>query len=100
MAYTVERIGFDVQPYDNDDGTLKGVRLSRELRIERKSDDGRVLDRGWPEAQASIDIPAERVEDVIKELVSWMCYYATGEAAKDSRDPVSWPNSVSTVVRP
>ena len=36
------------------------------------------------------------MEDLIRELVSWPVYFATGEAARDQRDPVARASCVAT----
>lgn len=90
---------YDVQPVENPDGTLAGLRINVDERIERVADDGRVLDRGLPVTVNSIEIPQSKVALLMHSLMDWPMYYATGESARDSRKPVSWPNSYQTWIQ-
>jgi hypothetical protein len=87
---------YDVQPVENPDGTLAGLRIDVDERVERVADNGRVLDRGFPVTVNSIEIPQSKVADLVRDLIDWPLYYATGISARDARSPVSWPNSLQT----
>ena len=90
---------YNVHPVENPDGTLAGLRIDVDERIERVSDNGAVLDRGLPVTVQSLEVPQSKVADLVRELVDWPLYYANGEAARDSRKPVSWPNSTQTWIQ-
>lgn len=96
MAYDQVKTEYDVQPIENPDGTLGGLKIQQTRRLLRVRDDGAVLNFGRSEDVGSaLEIPWGKVEELVRELVSWPLYYASGQAARDRAKPVSWPNSVS-----
>jgi len=98
MAYDKVIDDIDVHPDENEDGTLKGLRLQLTRRVVRKAEDGRTMDRGYPaDIGEPLFVPVDDIGALISEMVSWPTYYATGESARDRREPVSWPNSKGTV---
>ncbi|QSM01184.1 hypothetical protein SEA_NANOSMITE_160 [Mycobacterium phage Nanosmite] len=76
---------YEVQPLENADGTLEGLKIQRTERIQRESDNGRVLDYGYPvrDVGEPLEIPASKISDLVRELVDWPLYYATGQAARE-----------------
>jgi hypothetical protein len=91
---------YSVQPIENHDGTLGGLTIQRTERIARVSDSGAALSFGTAkEVGDPLEIPASKVADLARELVDWSLYYATGQAARDRRDPVQWPNSKSSELK-
>jgi hypothetical protein len=94
MAQDNKITKYEVQPIENPNGTLAGLRIQRTERFSRVSDSGAVLSYGHTtDVGDPMEIPWNKVADLVRELVDWPLYYANGEAARDRRDPVSWPNS-------
>lgn len=93
MAWNRKTTSYDVHPIENPDGTLAGLRITQDERVDRLSDADAVLKRGEIKEVASIEIPWRKVEGLARDLINWPLYYASGNAARDRRDPVSWPNS-------
>lgn len=94
MAYDKTRHSYDVQPVDNPDGTLAGLKIIHQVVTDRVSEDGKLLRRGNIEEVESIEIPNSKLDGLIQELFSWPLYYASGEAARDSMPgKVNWPKS-------
>jgi len=78
MANDVERIGFRVQPVD-EDGHLQSLQVQKTMRVERRSSDGRVLDYGWAkDVGEPMEIPVHKLADLVREFVSWAVYFADG----------------------
>ena len=84
MAVDRKRTEYTVQPMENEDGTLEGLRIQRTERVIRESDTGAILNHGWPtNVGEPLEIPASKVADLVRELTDWPLYYATGQAARD-----------------
>lgn len=85
MARDVRKTEYNVQPLENPDGTLEGLSIQRTVRVSRVADDGRVLSYGSTEDVGEpLEILANKVADLVRELVDWPLYYARGEAAREA----------------
>lgn len=86
MPKNVNHTSFEVMPVESPDGTLSSLTIQRTLRIERQSDNGRTLDYGATGPVGDpIQVPAEKVSDLVRELADWPMYYASGQATKDRK---------------
>jgi len=86
MAYDKTVTKFNVQPSEDAEGNLTGIRIQCTVATTRMSDDGKELRRGWPEDYGpEMFVPASHVADLARELVDWPLYFATGQAARDRR---------------
>ncbi|AEK10050.1 hypothetical protein FDH96_gp117 [Mycobacterium phage Rey] len=84
MAQDRKITKYDVRPLENADGTLEGLSIQKTERITRESDNGRTLDYGHTvDVGDPLEIPASKVADLVRELVDWPLYFATGRAASE-----------------
>lgn len=85
MAQDKKVTKYDVQPVENPDGTLAGLIIQRTERISRVSDKGARLSYGATEDVGDpLEIPLSKVSDLVRELVDWPLWYASGDAARDA----------------
>ncbi len=77
---------YQVRTIDNPDGTLAGLAIQRTERISRVADNGNVLSYGTTvNVGDPLEVPLSKVSDLVRELVDWPIYYASGQAARDAR---------------
>lgn len=86
MAVDRKITKYEVHPMENADGTLEGLRIQRTERTTRESDSGATLSYGQTvDVGDALEIPASKVADLVRQLVDWPLYFATGEAERDMR---------------
>lgn len=84
MAVDRKITKYEVNPIENPDGTLGGLRIQRTERITRESDTGATLNYGsTTDVGDPMEIPLSKVADLIRELADWPMYYANGDAMRD-----------------
>lgn len=86
MAYDKTVIDFRVQPTENDEGELTGLRIQKQQRVGRMSDTGAVLSYGTTDDVGDeMVVPVNKLAALVSELIDWPLYYATGQAERDKR---------------
>ncbi|QNJ56935.1 hypothetical protein SEA_REINDEER_144 [Mycobacterium phage Reindeer] len=51
------------------------------------ADNGRIIERGRPQNVGEpIEILAQKVPDLVRDLTDWMAYYASGRAADEAEE--------------
>ncbi|AVP41927.1 hypothetical protein SEA_JSQUARED_85 [Mycobacterium phage Jsquared] len=84
MAQDRKITKYEVSPLESANGELEGLKIQRTERIQRESDNGRILNYGWTnDVGEPLEIPASKIPDLVRELVDWPLYYATGAAARE-----------------
>ncbi|AZV00870.1 hypothetical protein KIY87_gp25 [Mycobacterium phage Malec] len=84
MAFDRKITKYEVRPLEDADSDLEGLSIQRTERIQRESDNGRVLDYGQTvNVGDPLEIPASKVADLVRELVDWPLYFATGAARRE-----------------
>ena len=79
MARQKKITKYEVQPME-ESGMLLGLSIQRTERWTRESDNGRTLDYGQTvDVGAPLEIPISKVADVIREMVDWTVWFATGK---------------------
>ncbi|ASZ75418.1 hypothetical protein PBI_JOSHKAYV_79 [Mycobacterium phage JoshKayV] len=85
MAQDHKITKYDVRPLEDADGDLTGLAIQRTERWERRADNGRVLDYGQTTNVGDpLEIPSSKVADLVRELVDWPLYFATGNARREN----------------
>lgn len=84
MAENVTTTSYPVDPVENPDGTLAGLRIRKVRRTDRVSANGTVINRGEPWELDEMEIPLSKVAEVMREMADWMRYFASGEAAREA----------------
>lgn len=85
MAKDVRIQEFRVQPVE-DNGRLAALTIQPTVKIKRVSQDGKVLSWGWAEDDGEpITVPIKNLADLIRELVDWPTYFASGEYEHDNQ---------------
>ncbi|QBI96580.1 hypothetical protein SEA_WHABIGAIL7_78 [Mycobacterium phage Whabigail7] len=83
MAFDRKITKYEVRPMEIN-GDLEGLSIQRTERIQRESDNGRVLDYGMTQNVGDpLEIPASKIADLVRELVDWPMYFATGAARRE-----------------
>ncbi|QTF81501.1 hypothetical protein SEA_TARSUSIV_77 [Mycobacterium phage TarsusIV] len=83
MAQDRKITKYEVRPLE-ENNELTGLSIQRTERWQRESDNGRVLDYGMTKNVGDpLEIPASKVADLVRELVDWPIYFATGAAARE-----------------
>ncbi|AMS01066.1 hypothetical protein SEA_ARCHERNM_72 [Mycobacterium phage ArcherNM] len=84
MAQDHKITNYTVRPLE-EGNELTGLSIQRTERWERRADNGRVLDYGLTKSVGDpLEIPASKVADLVRELVDWPLYFATGAAAREA----------------
>ena len=79
MARQKKITKYEVQPME-ESGMLLGLSIQRTERWTRESDNGRTLSYGQTvDVGAPLEIPISKVSDVVRELVDWTVWFATGK---------------------
>ena len=76
MAYDKKKTTYDVQPVEVN-GRLVGLEIRRWERVDRVSDNDKVLERGASNLIISMEIPISKVSDLVRELTDWPIWFAT-----------------------
>ncbi|EHB47617.1 hypothetical protein MycrhDRAFT_5743 [Mycolicibacterium rhodesiae JS60] len=83
MAHDRKITKYEVQPIETG-GVLEGLSIQRTERITRESDNGRTLDYGRTKNVGEpLEIPVSKVADLVRELVDWPLYFASGQAMEE-----------------
>ncbi|QCG76928.1 hypothetical protein SEA_XIANYUE_75 [Mycobacterium phage XianYue] len=83
MAQDRKITKYEVRPLE-ENNELTGLSIQRTERWQRESDNGRVLDYGTTTNVGDpLEVPASKVADLVRELVDWPIYFATGAAARE-----------------
>ncbi|AHJ86533.1 hypothetical protein ST20ES_80 [Mycobacterium phage 20ES] len=83
MAQDHKITKYTVRPLE-ENNELTGLAIQRTERWERRADNGRVLDYGMTtNVGEPLEVPASKVADLVRELVDWAIYFATGAAARE-----------------
>ncbi|AIT13552.1 hypothetical protein SEA_SEMPERFI_78 [Mycobacterium phage SemperFi] len=83
MAQDHKITKYNVRPLE-ENNELTGLAIQRTERWERRADNGRVLDYGTTvNVGDPLEVPASKVADLVRELVDWPIYFATGAAARE-----------------
>jgi hypothetical protein len=70
---------YEVTPIEESD-RLVSLSIQRTERWTRESDNGRTLDYGQTvDVGAPLEIPMSKVADLVRELVDWTAWFATGK---------------------
>lgn len=82
MAHNKKITKYDVQPVE-ESGKLIALSLRKETRVQRVSENGRVLDFGWGSSliEEIAEIPISKIPDLVRELVDWTVWFAQGKDA-------------------
>lgn len=80
MAHDKKITKYDVQPVEYN-GKLIALSLRKEQRVQRVSEDGKVLDGGWASTtiEEIAEIPISKIPDLVRELVDWTVWFAQGK---------------------
>lgn len=80
MAHDKKITKYDVQPVEYN-GKLIALALRKETRVQRVSENGRVLDFGWSNTliEEIAEIPISKIPDLVRELVDWTVWFAQGK---------------------
>lgn len=71
MATNRTIVNFRVLLVDSD-SVLAGLRIQRTERVERVSEDGKVLDYGHTvDVGDALEVPLNNLSDLVRELVEW-----------------------------
>ena len=76
MAYNKKTTTYEVQAVE-ENRKLVGLEIQRWERVNRVSDDGKVLERGAKNLIISMEIPISKVSDLVRELTDWPIWFAT-----------------------
>ena len=76
MAFDKKVTSYDVSPEEVND-KLVSLTIRRWERMERHSDNGKVLDRGSVRLVEEMDIPISKVSNLVRELTDWPIWFAT-----------------------
>jgi len=70
---------YEVHPIE-ESGMLLGLSIQKTERRTRESDNGRTLDYGQTvDVGAPLEVPISKVADLVRELVDWTVWYASGK---------------------
>ncbi|QXN74107.1 hypothetical protein SEA_MICULUCIGAS_78 [Mycobacterium Phage MiculUcigas] len=84
MAQDRKITKYEVSPIEDESDVLIGLKIQRTERITRESDNGRMLNYGQTvDVGEPLEIPLSKVADLVRELVDWPIYFASGAAERD-----------------